>query len=632
MVMKSPHKDHKQPAKTHWLLLSFFLMIAIVFVKFNATDFKVSVIPTKTHAPYNGTTLPLLKAPDYVRLTSAERNLTYDQMPAAKLLPLPKYDPSILKTSVETLGWSSANDLNIRNSKITFSVPYMGNYKLDGIEYAGSHLAVDIKVPSGTPVYAIGNGFIEKVSNQSTGFGKHIVIRHENFPSLNNPNVKETLYSSYSHLSEISISEGSVVTKGQMIGKTGSTGTSTTPHLHFQIDNGSAPWHPYWPFTYQESDAAGLSFTEAVNAGLNQDKAIKTTVNSMLYVQKYMDGNTSETVTTQPVTITQPVTTQPITTQPVTDLPPSVITDSLSPTKSTGGDEKTTIPEEIITSEPLKPESPAVSFRIVHDGEFVKGVDKVITIEAVDSRGNVVKSYQPHEDVHVKILVGAADIPTPIRKNNFTDGAVNIEITPTANQGLRLIATDNNISGDSGLIKNTMFTDVHSGNAHYQAIKKLKEKGIIQGYPDGSFKPDNVVSRVEALKFIFEGIEKDDLEDGNLSFPDTENGQWYGKYLNTAFGLGIVEGYPDGSFKPTNTVNKVEFLKMLLEAMDNVLTEEITEDIYIDVPYNEWFAPYVFFAKENALIDVTDNRFRPSEGMTRGEVAELIYRLLELNT
>jgi hypothetical protein len=547
-------------------------------------------------------------------------------------LPLPKYDPAVLKTPVENLGWSSANDLNIRNAKITFSVPYMGNYKLDGREYAGSHLAVDIKVPMGTPVYAIGNGVVEKVSFQSTGFGKHIVIRHDNFPSFNNPAVKETLYSSYSHLSEIHVSEGDVVAKGQMIANTGSTGTSTTPHLHYQIDNSNAPWHPYWPFTYQEANDAGLSFTEAINAGLNQDKAIKTTVNPMLYVQKYMDSSTASTTTV----IASPTSTTTTTTQPATEIPPSLIEDTLTSTPTmipaVGGDDGTTIPDEELEPVAENTESPAVSFKIIHDGEFVKGVDEVITIEAVDSRGNIVKSYQPPEDVYVKILVGAADLPTIIKKNNFTDGVVNIEIKPTANQGLRLIATDNNISGDSGLIKSAMFSDVDSTNEHYQAIRRLKEKGIIQGYPDGSFRPDNVVSRVEALKFIFEGIEEENLEDGDLTFSDTENGQWYGKYLNTAYNLGIVEGYPDGSFRPTNTVNRVEFLKMLLEAMDEDLQDGILEDVYEDVPANEWFAPYVLFAKENELIDVTDNQFRPSEGMTRGEVAELIYRLLEINS
>ena len=69
-----------------------------------------------------------------------------------------------------------------------------------------------------------------------------------------------TLYSAYNHMDRIDVLEGQNVIKGQIIGTSGNTGTSTTPHLHFQIDRESAPWHPYWPFSWSESQTAGLSF------------------------------------------------------------------------------------------------------------------------------------------------------------------------------------------------------------------------------------------------------------------------------------------------------------------------------------------------------------------------------------
>lgn len=105
---------------------------------------------------------------------------------------------------------------------------------------------------------------MKTVEADETG-NKYIIIRHDNVPYEGKT---QTLYSSYLHLSSIDIAEGTKVKKGQMIGKVGSTGISTAPHLHFQIDRDDAPFHPYWPFTMEDARNAGLSFFDAISAGL----------------------------------------------------------------------------------------------------------------------------------------------------------------------------------------------------------------------------------------------------------------------------------------------------------------------------------------------------------------------------
>ncbi|HLG25944.1 MAG TPA: S-layer homology domain-containing protein [Candidatus Gracilibacteria bacterium] len=518
----------------HWVLLFVAFASAAVLVEWNTGDFRASVIPTKTAEPYDGTTTPVLKVPKWTALGSAEWDLAYDQIPADKMIPFPKYDPAVLKTPTEQLGWKSEQDLAIRNAKITFSVPYMGNYKLDGVEYAGSHLAVDIKVPSGTPVYAVGNGVVVKLSEQNTGFGKHIVIKHENFPSLNNASVKETLYSSYSHLGEVLITEGAVVSKGQLIGKSGETGTATTPHVHFQIDNSNAPWHPYWPFTYQEASAAGLSFFDAINEGLNQDKAIQTTVNPVLYTQKYLDA--------------------------------SEVTES----------EPTPEPEEVAP----EPESS----NSLDENELPP-----VTIDSNSAETDTEETESPAETEEV-----APEEP------------------------------------DTELASDPFFSDVDETDKAFKATSFLKEHDVIGGYPDGTFKPDAVVSRVEALKFILMGVNSNLLSSRSLPFKDTAASEWYSDYVATGYNKQIIDGYPDKSFRPANTVNRAEFLKMLLTAMDVELDSTITQDVYVDVPMNAWFAPYVQYSKDTNLVSISDKQFRPDDGMTRAEVAETIYRMIVL--
>jgi len=92
------------------------------------------------------------------------------------------------------------------------------------------HRGIDFKAPTGTPVLATSNGEVAEVKIHKKGYGKHIVIKHDDhFKTL------------YAHLNEIKVSKGQIVKIGEVIGTVGSTGFSTVPHLHYEvIKNGKA--------------------------------------------------------------------------------------------------------------------------------------------------------------------------------------------------------------------------------------------------------------------------------------------------------------------------------------------------------------------------------------------------------
>lgn len=625
---------------TPWALLLGSLTVAMVLVQTNYTDFQASVVPTKTALPYDGTSLPVLTAPKWTSLKSDEYKKDYASMPQDKMGPLPVYNADELKTPTEQLGWKTDKDLAIRNEKITFSTPYMGNYKLDGVENGGSHLAVDIKVPTGTPVYAIGNGVVTKVADLTTGFGKHIVVKHENFPSLEDSSKKVTLYSSYNHLSELLVAEGDVVTKGQLIGKSGSTGTATTPHVHFQIDNDQAPWHPYWPFTFQEASAAGYDFTSAIDNGFGKEKALKTTVNPMMYVQKYLNGSSSSSPSPAPTPAPSPTPTPTPSPSPVSGLPPPIgsVTPNPTPTPTpepTPSPEPTPVP----APEPTPAPEPVVEvdhFVISHDLIFEKDKEETYTLSAVDKSGSKVAAYVPSGEVDIQTMVGGAHFPPSLSADAFTGGEAKFTVVPTAEGALKIKAIDGSIVGESDVQLSVddakdvtaKLTDVSSDDTFADAVKFLQKHDVISGYPDGSFKPYNVVTRVEAVKFILAGVNADLDNGGTLAFKDTKSDEWYADYVATAFEKEIIKGYPDGTFKPSNTVNRAEFLKMLLEAMDVKVSPAVIRDVYKDVKADAWYAPYVEYARDKNLIEDSHGYFKPEEGMTRSEVAETLYRAL----
>ncbi len=225
-----------------------------------------------------GTVPPIDKVPDFARWAQygGDPKLhTYRLVPQNVLIPLPAYDPKELQ--------AAAGNTPARS---VYSIGNLGNY-ITGEDRGGSHVGIDIRVPVGTPVVSIANGIVEKVSLQETGYGHHIVIRHPNVPDPDQPEKTTTVYSIYAHLDAVLVAEGQVVYKGEQIATSGKTGFVSGSHLHFQIDKSSAPFHPYWPFTSDEARLANLSFTEAINAGLHQERGDLYTLSPMLFVQQY---------------------------------------------------------------------------------------------------------------------------------------------------------------------------------------------------------------------------------------------------------------------------------------------------------------------------------------------------------
>lgn len=184
----------------------------------------------------------------------------------------------------------------------------------------------------------------------------------------------------------------------------------------------------------------------------------------------------------------------------------------------------------------------------------------------------------------------------------------------------------------SGITAVTSFQDVLRTHSYYVAVNYLSEQGVISGYPDETFKPDNSVNRAEVLKIILQGSELDVPEDfGASEFPDVDETAWFARFVMKAKQLGIVKGDDaDGNFAPARQVNKAEFLKMLLVANQiKAETMQASENTADDVPIDAWFAPYVNYALNVGIVSKNSQGFvEPSKPLTRGEVADMMYLLI----
>lgn len=179
-----------------------------------------------------------------------------------------------------------------------------------------------------------------------------------------------------------------------------------------------------------------------------------------------------------------------------------------------------------------------------------------------------------------------------------------------------------------------IFSDTGVGDKNYLAIKYLKEKGLVDGYEDGTFKPDQEINRAEALKVLFKainGIEKQNP--AAFSFTDVKSDDWFYEFVVKAWNNYLIQGYPDGLFHPERTINRAESLKIILqqESKDIDIQATVTRPPYSDVPTDIWYASYAQIAKERTLFleNRSNGGLDPATAMTRGDFAELIYRVIK---
>lgn len=175
------------------------------------------------------------------------------------------------------------------------------------------------------------------------------------------------------------------------------------------------------------------------------------------------------------------------------------------------------------------------------------------------------------------------------------------------------------------------FTDISTSTPNSEAILYLQDKGIVKGYDDGTFKPTRDVNRAELLKIIIEGSKIQLDVTSPTPFKDIDYSQWYAPYVKKAYSEGWINGYNDGTFKPTQTVNKVEALKIIGKAQKwQLQTAESfnIQAVFSDIEKNSWYEPYVAFAESNKYLEEKGPTFSPIKLMTRGSISEIIYRTI----
>lgn len=149
-----------------------------------------------------------------------------------------------------------------------------------------------------------------------------------------------------------------------------------------------------------------------------------------------------------------------------------------------------------------------------------------------------------------------------------------------------------------------------------EAIRYLQRRGLVSGYPDGTFRPAGEVSRAELTALLMsERLETIPTAAG--CFGDVI-AQWYAGYVCAAKEAGLIQGYQDARFRPDEAVSYAEALKLVVQAFGFPVDELGTLE-----PVT-WYTPYQDFAHYYAILEA--GTYHPEAPLSRDAMAQLVYR------
>ena len=178
------------------------------------------------------------------------------------------------------------------------------------------------------------------------------------------------------------------------------------------------------------------------------------------------------------------------------------------------------------------------------------------------------------------------------------------------------------------------FDDI-TAHANKVAIEALAARGIINGISETAFAPDNTMTRAEFAAIITRGL---GLPERNISvFADVPSSAWFARAVGTAFYYEIITGTSEATFNPNGTITRQEAAVMIARAarlcgMDTELSAAAVLNIL--APFGDyrtaanWAHEALAFCFNEGILDDTEFYILPRQAITRGEVAEMLYRVL----
>ena len=190
------------------------------------------------------------------------------------------------------------------------------------------------------------------------------------------------------------------------------------------------------------------------------------------------------------------------------------------------------------------------------------------------------------------------------------------------------VGTPDDGNGENEGQGTSKFTDVAKDHWAYDQIDFLVEKKILNGVGDGRIEPERTINREEFVKMLVMALELD-IMDATEAFTDVDKNEWYAPYVATIKEKGLINGFEDGSFGIGQNISRQD-LAVLIYRSSRLAAEDVKEAFADDSEIADYAKDAVYTLRDLGIINGKgEGKFDPSASATRAETATMLYKAIK---
>ncbi|MEQ8175565.1 MAG: S-layer homology domain-containing protein [Syntrophomonadaceae bacterium] len=177
----------------------------------------------------------------------------------------------------------------------------------------------------------------------------------------------------------------------------------------------------------------------------------------------------------------------------------------------------------------------------------------------------------------------------------------------------------------------TSFSDLSTYDPAYVYVNYLSNTGIMRGYQDGSFHLEKPLTRAEIAVILCNTAKLDPFISSQSSFSDVGPQHWAYPYVEAVFKAGLIKGNQDGSFRPDDLVTRAQMAALIIQLSGEPIPDTIISDTIKDIPAGFWAYKQISSCLDAGILRCNNpSLFAPDEAVTRAQVARSLAIFLNL--